>query len=171
MRINNYGDVFLEEEEIFEHIYSGELKNVAKIYTTENLTSKFNSSQNLNKDIFDGLTLYKKPTISEQEYDRLNQTNWFMPTNYCTTLIEDIYKLCKTEQEIERVNIELELFQKHNMIDLLFYLKYLVDVMKENNVLCGVGRGSSVASYVLYLIGVHKINSIKYDLDIREFLK
>jgi DNA polymerase III alpha subunit len=43
--------------------------------------------------------------------------------------------------------------------------------MKENKIVWGVGRGSSVASYVLYLIGVHRIDSIKYDLDIREFLK
>jgi len=34
-----------------------------------------------------------------------------------------------------------------------------------------VGRGSSVASYCLYLLGVHKINSLKFDLDIKEFLK
>jgi DNA polymerase III alpha subunit len=57
------------------------------------------------------------------------------------------------------------------MFDLLFYLKYLVDTLRENKVVWGVGRGSSVASYVLYLIGIHKIDSIKYDLDITEFLK
>jgi DNA polymerase III alpha subunit len=57
------------------------------------------------------------------------------------------------------------------MFDLLFYLKYLVDTLRENKVLWGVGRGSSVASYVLYLIGVHKIDSLKYNLDIAEFLK
>ena len=57
------------------------------------------------------------------------------------------------------------------MITLLKYLKYLVDTMRENKIVWGVGRGSSVASYVLYLIGVHKIDSIKYELDIKEFLK
>lgn len=171
MRIDRYGTVFLEEKEIFENIYSGALTNVKKVYTTEELSSKFNSSKNLNKDIFDGFDLYQESNLSVKDYDRLNQKNWFMPKNYCSNLIEDIYKLCKTEQELERVNIELELFEKHNMIDVLFYLKYLVDVMKQNNIVCGVGRGSSVSSYVLYLIGVHKINSIKYDLDINEFLK
>ena len=57
------------------------------------------------------------------------------------------------------------------MIDLLYYLKYLVDTMRKNNIVWGVGRGSSVASYVLYLIGIHRIDSIKYNLDINEFLK
>ena len=57
------------------------------------------------------------------------------------------------------------------MFMLLKYLKYLVDTMRNNNIVWGVGRGSSVASFVLFLIGVHKINSLYYDLPIEEFLK
>ncbi len=57
------------------------------------------------------------------------------------------------------------------MFDLLRYLVYLVDVMKQNQVIWGVGRGSSVASYVLYLLGVHRIDSMFYDLDVTEFLR
>jgi len=48
---------------------------------------------------------------------------------------------------------------------------YIVDMMRKNNLVWGVGRGSSVASYVLYLIGIHKIDSLKYNLNIEEFLK
>ena len=43
--------------------------------------------------------------------------------------------------------------------------------MQENNLIWGVGRGSSVASYVLYKLGVHRIDSIFYDLDPGEFLR
>jgi len=46
-----------------------------------------------------------------------------------------------------------------------------VDVMHDNRVIWGVGRGSSVASYVLYLLGVHRIDSMYYDLDAGEFLR
>jgi DNA polymerase III alpha subunit len=53
----------------------------------------------------------------------------------------------------------------------LRYLKYLVDTLRKNNVVWGVGRGSSVASYVLFLIGVHRIDSLYYDLNVDEFLK
>ena len=70
-----------------------------------------------------------------------------------------------------RVEEELDLFRARNLYPVLQCLIYIIDVMRKNNLVWGVGRGSSVASYVLYLIGVHKINSIKYDLDIREFLK
>jgi DNA polymerase III alpha subunit len=54
---------------------------------------------------------------------------------------------------------------------LLKYLKYLVDVMTENKIIWGVGRGSSVASYVLYKLGVHRIDSMFYNLDVHEFLR
>jgi DNA polymerase III alpha subunit len=50
-------------------------------------------------------------------------------------------------------------------------MKYLVDTLRKNIIVWGVGRGSSVASYILYLIGVHRIDSLYYDLDIAEFLK
>jgi DNA polymerase III alpha subunit len=82
-----------------------------------------------------------------------------------------ILNLCKTDAELQRVGKELLLYQERNLFDLLRYLKYFVDTMRVNNILWGLGRGSSVASYVLYLLGVHRIDSMYYDLPIEEFLK
>jgi len=76
-----------------------------------------------------------------------------------------------TTKEWTRVSEEFEEYRQRNMINLLRYMVYLVDFMRENDIVWGVGRGSSVASYVLYLVGVHKIDSIKYNLDWREFLR
>lgn len=75
------------------------------------------------------------------------------------------------EVEVKRVCEELTLFKARNLYPILQLLIYIVDTMRENNVVWGVGRGSSVASYCLYLIGIHQINSIKYDIPITEFLK
>jgi DNA polymerase III alpha subunit len=94
-----------------------------------------------------------------------------MPDNYCPDLIQQLYGMCTTDEQRNRVSEELELFIQHGMLDLLYYLKYLVDTMREHKIVWGVGRGSSVASYCLYLIGIHKIDSLKYNLDIKEFLK
>ena len=44
-------------------------------------------------------------------------------------------------------------------------------MLRENNRVWGVGRGSSVSSFCLFLIGVHKINPMLYDLDYKEFLR
>jgi DNA polymerase III alpha subunit len=76
-----------------------------------------------------------------------------------------------TEAELQRVGHELLLYQERDLFGLLRYLKYFVDTMRSNNVVWGLGRGSSTASYVLYLIGVHRIDSLYYDLPIEEFLK
>ena len=78
---------------------------------------------------------------------------------------------CKTTVECKRVEEELGIYNKKNLLNLLRYMIYLVDIMQENKVIWGVGRGSSVASFVLYLIGIHKINPITHDLDWREFLR
>ena len=79
--------------------------------------------------------------------------------------------LCNTDAQLQRVGEELLLYQERDMFNLLKFLVYCVDTMREHSIVWGVGRGSSVASYVLYLIGVHKIDSLYYDLDIAEFLR
>lgn len=84
---------------------------------------------------------------------------------------EHLRGLVQTSQERERVEQELALFKSRNLYPVLQLMIYIVDTMRKHNIVWGVGRGSSVASYCLYLIGVHKIDSIKYNLDIREFLK
>jgi DNA polymerase III alpha subunit len=65
----------------------------------------------------------------------------------------------------------LLLYQERDLFNLLRYLKYTIDTFRKNNIVWGVGRGSSVASYCLFLLGVHKIDSMYYDLDIAEFLR
>jgi DNA polymerase III alpha subunit len=101
----------------------------------------------------------------------INSKHWFIPNDYCPNLVEMLYSMCETQEQIQRVDQELELYIKHGMYDILHVMKYLVDTLSENNVVWGVGRGSSVASYVLYLIGVHRIDSVKYKLPIEEFFK
>ena len=111
-------------------------------------------------------------SLTVEAYDQANQLRWHMPDKYQQLdIAEYILGLCRTQAELQRVGEELLLYQERNLFNLLRYLKYLVDTMRDNNVIWGVGRGSSVASYVLYLLGVHKIDSMFYDLDPREFLR
>jgi DNA polymerase III alpha subunit len=106
------------------------------------------------------------------KYDDAMQTQWHMPDDYKELdIAEYILSLCQEDYELQRVAQELLLYQERDLFNLLRYLKYLVDTLRKNNVVWGVGRGSSVASYVLFLLGVHKIDSLHYQLDINEFLK
>jgi DNA polymerase III alpha subunit len=75
------------------------------------------------------------------------------------------------EQNYDRLLQEIELYKNHNLIPVLRAMKYVVDTLRSNSIVWGVGRGSSVASYVLFIIGVHKIDSVKYKLPINEFFK
>ena len=103
---------------------------------------------------------------------QVDTTNWFIPYEYKIMDISDwLYQRCPTPEIRERVVEELRLFAKHDMIPVLKTMKYVVDTLRANNVVWGVGRGSSVASYVLFMIGVHKIDSVKYKLPINEFFK
>jgi DNA polymerase III alpha subunit len=105
-------------------------------------------------------------------FHKSRQDVWNMPAKYVDMNIAQwLLDQCKTEVELQRVGSELLLYQERNLFPLLRQLKYIIDTWRSNNIVWGVGRGSSVASYVLYLIGVHQINSIYYDLDIHEFLR
>jgi DNA polymerase III alpha subunit len=109
---------------------------------------------------------------SVPEFHVAQQQNWHMPEEYCQLDIAvHVLSLCDSEAELQRCGQELLLYQERDLFDLLRYLKYLVDVMRTNNVIWGVGRGSSVASYVLYKLGVHRIDSLHYNLDVHEFLR
>jgi len=111
-------------------------------------------------------------SMSVDEYDLMNQHRWLMPEEYQQLdIAQHIIDCCKTEAEMQRAGRELLMFQERNLFNLLRYLKYLVDTMRANNIIWGVGRGSSVSSYVLYLLGVHRIDSMYYDLDPGEFLR
>tara|TARA_Y100000389_G_scaffold202457_1_gene247800 strand:+ start:495 stop:1025 length:531 start_codon:yes stop_codon:yes gene_type:complete len=121
------------------------------------------------------LTKYIALDVDQKTFDDVCQGEWFMPQEYKDINVYE-YVLGKTEtpcpQHVqERIWEELHEYKNRGMAPLLRYMIYLVDFMRENNIVWGVGRGSSVASYVLYLIGVHKINSIQFDLDWREFLR
>lgn len=97
---------------------------------------------------------------------------WMIPSEYINMDIEKyVLSLCSTEIETKRVNEELILYNKLELYNVLKLMVYIVSVFRKNNIVWGVGRGSSVASYCLYLIGIHKVNSIKYELNITDFLK
>lgn len=111
-------------------------------------------------------------TCSVPEFHRIQQSQWHMPEEYQQLdIAEYILGLCNSEAELQRCGAELLLYQERDLFNLLRYLKYLVDVMTDNQIIWGVGRGSSVASYVLYKLGVHRIDSLYYNLDPSEFLR
>ena len=160
-------------ENILEMLYNGQKDRLPLVYANPDdpEIQKFNqSAEQLGTA---PLNLYQPLDINKEDFDAVCQSDWLMPEEYKNMDIEGWIKSLAPpwDPEATRVAEELQAFREHNMINLLRWLKYFVDTCRANNVVWGVGRGSSVASYVLYLIGVHKIDSIKYNLDWREFLR
>jgi DNA polymerase III alpha subunit len=74
------------------------------------------------------------------------------------------------DERDQRLAEEIIKFQDLELIDVLRVVIYMVDRLTENNVVYGVGRGSSVSSYVLFVLKVHDVDSFKYQLDMNDFL-
>ena len=171
MKTDELGIPRFSNRDLINMIYSGHADKVHVVLCDANDdVDKFNAAmeeQGLNK-----LQKYIPLDVDQKTFDGVCQGEWFMPDEYKTLNVHNyVLTKCATQEETARCAEELAEFEGRDMMNLLRYMVYLVDFMRENNIVWGVGRGSSVASYVLYLIGVHRINSIQYDLDWREFLR
>jgi DNA polymerase III alpha subunit len=170
--IDQYGNVSVKENFLVEQLYRGvtDFNNVFAADTPE--IRRYNDACTAVDDADKCLTIYQAPDIPLAEYDSALQREWFIPSEY-----EDLdvasYLLdrCKTEEEQLRIAEEFSLYEEKGLLPVLRLLIYLVDTMRANKVVWGVGRGSSVASFALYLIGIIKVNPMKFGLDIHEFLK
>lgn len=173
MRKNKFGEIVLDKNDLFDYAMQGkEIWNIPGLVVDNDVDLEKLIHWIENPNDLVTWTFPENSDISVAEFDARNQGHWFMPDKYKEMDIAAyILSLCETPIQLQRCGEELLLYQEKNLFDLLRYLKYLVDVMEENNVIWGVGRGSSVASYVLFLLKVHKIDSIYYDLDPQEFLR
>jgi len=176
MKTDQYGQMIFSEQDVFDVIMEKDANLYAPMFTgmIVDETVDIEAARvfltdmhwSFHREVI-GLT-----SLTTEEWDKAKQGNWAMPEKYQTLDIAAlVLSLCETEQQLQRVGKELLMYQERNMFELLRYLKFLVDTLKSKNIIWGVGRGSSVASYVLYLLGVHRIDSIYYDLDPGEFLR
>ena len=167
---NQYGEPIVNCNDLMELVYQG--YDVNKVKVNDDRVEKYNTI--IEELALDWPSLQKLTDIdiTVEDYDRALQSDWYMPDEYKQMNVEDhIRSLAKTQEEKIRVEEELVLYRKDNVLNVLKFLVYLIETMRDNNIVWGVGRGSSVSSYVLYLLGVHKVDSIKYGLDITDFLK
>lgn len=166
MRLDQYSNPIFDEQDLFNALYEGKpITPNMFVDSTDNVKSL---EQTANFKFWLPLDNYDIPL---DEYDSAMQADWQMPDEYKTLDIEEfLVKLCPTEN-YQRLIDELAEYKTRNMLDLLRWLKYFVDTCEKEGILWGLGRGSSVASYALYLMGVHSVDSVKYNLDWQEFLR
>lgn len=166
MRLDKFSNPVFNDQDIFDALYKGQKLSPDMFVDPSNDVKHLETLQE--KDFWIPLDNYDIPI---EEYDTAMQSDWNMPDEYKLMDIEGYLVQNSSKEHYQRLNEELNAFKERNMLDLLRWLKYFVDTCNKENVVWGVGRGSSVASYVLYIIGVHNIDPIKYNLDWREFLR
>lgn len=173
MNQNKFGELVLEEDDICDLIMQGRDLNSLQRATVSHEIDISRLTQILeDPTVLLTWTFPHGSDIAVPDYHQQQQSNWHMPEQYREMdIAAHVLELCQSQAELQRCGEELLLYQERDLFDLLRYLRYLVDVMQENRVIWGVGRGSSVASFVLYKLGVHRIDSLYYNLDIREFLR
>ena len=168
-KINEHGDVIFSEEDAIDLLYNDPNFDIAKLYFND-IEKYTDSLKELGINLPVINTAPKRPDIVE--FDKSNCEKWHMPEKYYQiNVLQWLLDKCQNDEEKLRVQMEYDLFEKKNFIRVLQFLIYFVDTLRASNMVWGVGKGSSVASFCLFLIGVHKINPLLYNLDITEFLR
>jgi len=171
MRTDSLGIAVYNTEDIVDILYQGKVNILDEILVEDSADiDEFNRWA----EEFGSVKLkkYQPLDVSIKEFDHVLSNDWYMPEEYKNMDIAKwVLDQCENQDQLQRVGAELLEFQRRDMMNLLRWMKYFVDTCRKEGVVWGVGRGSSVASYVLYKIGVHKIDSMKYNLDWQEFLR
>lgn len=171
MITNEYGQVTFSEQEILDMLYAG-----------QSIDDCVSANKQVGADLFTYFGIPQHPThsiISQPpiDYHHTKSSIWAMPLEYKNMNIEKylaetlVEKGLTSETYMQRLLDELEEFETRNMINVLKFLCYLMDTCKQENIVTGIGRGSSVSSLVLHLLDVHKIDPVKYNLNYKEFLR
>ena len=74
-------------------------------------------------------------------------------------------------KRIKRRDHEYSLFVKYGLEDILKVVFFIVDTFRKENIVWGTGRGSSCSSYLFYLIGLHSVDVVRYEIPISDFFK
>lgn len=171
LETNKYGQAILNSSNLRELLLQG--KNISHLIVKQDedieLFKKYQS------ELLETTVVFldnSEQDLTEEQFHNKCSAEWLFPSHYQSI---DVYKWlmdrCKTQEQIDRVNEEYKLYLEKDLIMLLRLFIFLIDYMRKNNFVWGVGRGSSVSSYILYLIGVHRVDALKYGLDIKDYLK
>lgn len=172
IKINNRyfyddGTVICNESAIVELLYAGNDIDKVVAYPTDDV-NLYNAVDQFLDTQFGSIE-----TATSELYQNVDWFSyWITPEPYNAIDIRDfILNKCKSEKELIRAEQELELFEHRNMFPIIRHLIYLVNHWREQKIVWGVGRGSSVSSFILFLVGINRINPLDYDLEIDEFIK
>jgi len=130
-----------------------------------------------------GYRLPKYPITTLPEYEKWKEQKQFEKEDesfkYCMYLVQENWKkkLQHTQEDPEldkkyreRFETEISVIKKMGFIDYFLIVQDFVGWCKKNDIMTGAGRGSVGGSLLAYLLGITKLDPIKYDLLFSRFL-
>lgn len=171
LKTNIYGQAILSSDYLRELLLQG--KNIGHLNVLQDddiiLYETFQSSLLKQKTVF---LDPPEETLTFNEFHEQRADEWIFPEEYQKIdVLQFLLDKCNTDTQKDRVYEEYKMYEERELIMLLRLFIYLVDYMRKNKKIWGVGRGSSVSSYILFLIGVHRVDSLRYGFDIKDYLK
>lgn len=104
------------------------------------------------------------------EYKNLNLENRIVGTFMSRS--DEFIKKYTPEQYDEamvRIAAEFEQIEKRGMIEFMRTIIYVLDMFRKNGIVWGVGRGSSCACYILFVLGLHSVDCVVHEIPLEEF--
>lgn len=171
MEIDDYGRVVLDPDEMIDRLLRGHDISGTYAQPCEEIEN-YNRLCRLN-DKTEYVSGVAAPLdVTPEEFHAERQNEWFVPSSYQELDVWGILRgRCTNSDQLARLEEERLIYEERGLLPMLRLMMYLVDEFRARKIVWGVGRGSSVASFALYLIGITRIDPITYGLDIGEFLK
>ena len=171
IKTNKYGQVILSSSSLKELLLQG--KNISHLNVIRD--EEIELFEKYQSELLPGTIVFldePEEILTFEEFHEKCAEEWIFPEAYQQIDVRTwLLDKCTTQEQIDRVNVEYQMYEDRGLIMLLRMFIYLIDYLRENKFVWGVGRGSAVSSFCLYLIGVHKVNSLFYQLDIHDYLR
>lgn len=170
-KIDEYGDIHIDIEDVIQGLLEGTVPSNVYVDNNNEIEKYRKSCQQSNKTPLKLLNPIEHH-LPPKEYLLSKSKSWMVPEEYFNIDIID-YLLERCSNEIEQIRMvnEMNEFINRDQVEILHVLIYLIDEMNKHNIVWGVGRGSSVACFIFYLIGLNRINPLDFDIDYKEFFK
>lgn len=173
-KINEYGDVIVDRDSAVNYLLMGIDISGISIDDDDEVDLYHHTTNTIDPmgTEFPTINTTKSYSMEPDKHLRRLSKKWLIPPEYLyMDIVDYLVSKCSSDVERKRVADELMEFEKRNEIDILRVMVYIVDQFRKNKVVWGVGRGSSVSCFCLYLIGINKINPLVYDISYTEFFK
>lgn len=102
---------------------------------------------------------------------------WITPPPYVTMDIADrcmtmmLDRSLDTPTYMDRLVDEIALMYARDMEPFVRCVVWITDMMRKKDIVWGLGRGSSCASLILFVLGINKVDPVRYDIPKEEFYK